>query len=761
MRNALVAAVPALVIAETWMRLERPERDGTRLLLVVALALLPALVPRLRARVAALALCALAAVSLAVRAAPWDARPFDSRHDFFGLLLSRLGNGVLDFYDVRLPFDPFFHPEMHAVLLVAAFGFAAALGLAAAARRPLASVLVLLVGAGWPATLLSNERDLARGALILGCALLLLGGLRDDARRVLTRAALAGGVLVLAALAASTQPAVAKSGFLDWEHWDPYTRPDRAVGVRYVWDAQYGGFRFPRKVTTVLKVKAPKRSVYWRATTLDEFTGSRWVERLRSITPELFDGKNSIISSDPLAPTAAYDSTRWKHSEFEVEALADNHVPAPSSPVAYGLDFHSAQFAHNGAVIVGAWLHRGDHYDVWSYLPDPSPAALARSQPLYPKEVEPYLEIADGVTAPRFAAPERAARMQTVLSYRPLARYFATYRPLYAQAQELAADAPSPYAAAVALETWFRESGGFTYDQHPATRGAAPLVTFVTRSKRGYCQHFAGAMALMLRYLGIPARVAEGFTSGKYDAKSTTWTVTDHDAHAWVEVWFRGYGWLPFDPTPGRGSLGAAYSISSPEFNASAAAALLVGAARRILDQYDKKQNSNFGEREISGAGFSVADTHRRHRSAANGAAHRGGSLGKLLLLLAALVVLAIAGAKALRRRARYATSDPRRLAWACRGELVDFLADQGVRIAPSAAPDELMLTLRERLEVDAKPFAGALSRARYGPPGGARSAAERARLELRELQAQVRSRVGLWRRVRGLVSLRSLGFAG
>ena len=92
----------------------------------------------------------------------------------------------------------------------------------------------------------------------------------------------------------------------------------------------------------------------------------------------------------------------------------------------------------------------------------------------------------------------------------------------------------------------------------------------MAEGKRGYCQHFAGAMALMLRFLGIPARVAAGFTSGKREDGG--WTVTDHNAHAWVEVWFPGYGWLAFDPTPGRGALAADYSVSSSGFNAGDAA---------------------------------------------------------------------------------------------------------------------------------------------------------------------------------------------
>ena len=54
----------------------------------------------------------------------------------------------------------------------------------------------------------------------------------------------------------------------------------------------------------------------------------------------------------------------------------------------------------------------------------------------------------------------------------------------------------------------------------------------------------------MLRYLGIPARVAVGFAGGTYDPKQRVWNISDREAHAWVEVWFKGYGWLPFDPTP-------------------------------------------------------------------------------------------------------------------------------------------------------------------------------------------------------------------
>ena len=90
---------------------------------------------------------------------------------------------------------------------------------------------------------------------------------------------------------------------------------------------------------------------------------------------------------------------------------------------------------------------------------------------------------------------------------------------------------------------------GFTYNENPAlTR--YPLETFLFASRVGYCQQFSGAMALLLRMGGVPARVAAGFTSGTYDRSSHQWVVTDRDAHAWVEAWFPKYGWVRFDPTP-------------------------------------------------------------------------------------------------------------------------------------------------------------------------------------------------------------------
>ena len=76
------------------------------------------------------------------------------------------------------------------------------------------------------------------------------------------------------------------------------------------------------------------------------------------------------------------------------------------------------------------------------------------------------------------------------------------------------------------------------------------MPAFLFEDRRGYCQQFSGAMALMLRMIGIPSRVASGFAPGGRDPQRGVFLVEDVDAHSWVEVYFAGIGWVPFEPTP-------------------------------------------------------------------------------------------------------------------------------------------------------------------------------------------------------------------
>ncbi len=98
----------------------------------------------------------------------------------------------------------------------------------------------------------------------------------------------------------------------------------------------------------------------------------------------------------------------------------------------------------------------------------------------------------------------------------------------------------------------FLHQSDFHYNERPAAvpPNRAPLDYFINDSHDGYCQHYAGAMAVLLRMGGIPARVATGFSPGGYSDRRKAWIVRDTDAHAWDEVWFDSFGWVTIDPTP-------------------------------------------------------------------------------------------------------------------------------------------------------------------------------------------------------------------
>jgi len=304
----------------------------------------------------------------------------------------------------------------------------------------------------------------------------------------------------------------------------------------------------------------------------------------------------------------------------------------------------------------------------------------------------------------------------------------------------VAGKASTQYGAVLALESWFRQTGGFHYDESPPRTSGAPLVAFVTRTKAGYCQHFAGAMALMLRMLGIPARVAVGFTSGTRDGDA--WVVTDHDAHAWVEVWFAGQGWVPFDPTPGRGTLGGDYTFASR--SQAAVAALRRGQLSGTVPARPTRIP------DVSDLGLTTATS-----------SDRAPWLVGVVLSLAVIWMLAVGIGKTVRRRLRYLSRDPRRVATASRQELEGFLCDQGVDVGPNTTLASLQHAVRLELGLDGRAFAAAVARARYGPPTTVEQGARTARVELRRLLRAARRDLSIWARLRGFVSLRSLRSGG
>jgi len=742
-RTAALCAGPAALLAWSWLRLGQPHAGASTALWLIVLAVAPALLPRPRWRAVATVPAAVLALHSALGV--WIVHPMR--------LLGRFGGGFLEFYDVRLPFAAVSHPRMEGVVLVALYAFCAAVAMAVAARRPVLASAAVLVTAGWPATLLTGPDDLLRGVALLAVVLSLVAGLDGPLRpRRLAVAALVGGAVILAAFAASTSSAVASGQVLHWQGWDFYTKPPRPVTVQYVWNSNFRGLHFPKKVTTVLTIKAPSKPTYWRATTLDEFAGSNWYETNGpSVAPTRINGRDEL-RGDPELPSAASDSRRWVQQEVTVGALRDDHLIGASVPVAYGPGSLAVDYSDGGvAHLHDNQLARGERYSVWSYEAQPTPRQLAALPARYPEQVrKTELSVEANVTAPPFGAPYRERRVAEIFAFSDRAR---PYQAFYRTARRIVGDPSNPYAAALELEAWFR-SGAFEYDETPPQSSTLPpLVAFVTQTRRGYCQHFAGAMALMLRYLGIPARVAAGFTSGEYDRSKHEWTVTDHDAHTWVEAWFPRYGWLPFDPTPGRGSLNGTYTASSPHFDLTDG---LFAVAQHL-------RRPGFDLRTLRGAHGNAATglTALKGRPKSGPVGSRIGSLLRLLVLVAAALVVLIAAAKVAVRKRRYLTRDPRKLARACVRELSDFVSDQGAKAPPSATLGELAQLVEAELGVSASAFVSAAAQARFGPATAAREAARSARRELHSLRRELRRALTRTERALGLVSLRSLGLTG
>jgi hypothetical protein len=159
-------------------------------------------------------------------------------------------------------------------------------------------------------------------------------------------------------------------------------------------------------------------------------------------------------------------------------------------------------------------------YSVYSFLEDESAPIQATPEPLRPRERVQLLQLPAALD-PRIPRLTRQA----------------------------IAGEPTEIERARAIETYLRSNYGYTLQLLPK-EVPDPLATFLFDRKRGHCEYFASAMAVMLRTAGIPSRVVTGFQSGVYNPLTKLQIVRASDAHSWVEAWIAGRGWTTFDPTP-------------------------------------------------------------------------------------------------------------------------------------------------------------------------------------------------------------------
>jgi hypothetical protein len=116
-------------------------------------------------------------------------------------------------------------------------------------------------------------------------------------------------------------------------------------------------------------------------------------------------------------------------------------------------------------------------------------------------------------------------------------------------AEEITRNRPTPLARALAIERFLNQNYRYSLDNESGS-AADPLGDFLFEHKAGHCEYFAAAQAVMLRAVGIPCRVVNGFRRGEFNSWSDHFVVRQSDAHSWVEAYFEGGGWVEFDPTP-------------------------------------------------------------------------------------------------------------------------------------------------------------------------------------------------------------------
>jgi hypothetical protein len=213
-----------------------------------------------------------------------------------------------------------------------------------------------------------------------------------------------------------------------------------------------------------------------------------------------------------------------------------------------------------GQTAAGVWgagrgIHRADAYRARVYVPSPTRQELEAAVPaFYPDPVLEDLtfDAESGAYGESIEVLVRAFKERPFLvSYGaqnavpPLRR--SNLRRIYGLSRQLLAGASTPYDYLQAIQRHLQD--GFAYDETPPP-AARTLDGFLFDAKSGFCQQYSGAMALMLRMGGVPARVATGFAPGSFDEGARRYVVRDIDAHSWVQAWFEGIGWVDFDPTP-------------------------------------------------------------------------------------------------------------------------------------------------------------------------------------------------------------------
>lgn len=258
---------------------------------------------------------------------------------------------------------------------------------------------------------------------------------------------------------------------------------------------------------------------YWRGRVYDHYENGAWT--------------NASTVTENFAPSEGALEIPHQQARFETEltfTIRSNQqslLYAPAEPV---------WFDHGGAVSIR--LLPGERYDVLAWRAEPA-ILTGSSYRVRALTGNPSVQDLRGAGE---NYPEWVASLYLQIPQE-------LDRELQPLAEEITRDASTPYDKAAAITAYLRNEIEYQTFVAPPPPGTDPALWVLFEYKRGFCNFSASIEVLMLRSIGIPARMAVGFAEGKYDGVTNSYTVRRSDAHAWPEVYFPGIGWVEFEPT--------------------------------------------------------------------------------------------------------------------------------------------------------------------------------------------------------------------
>jgi protein-glutamine gamma-glutamyltransferase len=258
----------------------------------------------------------------------------------------------------------------------------------------------------------------------------------------------------------------------------------------------------------------------WRGITLRNFDGRNWSNNRSQRVLFQRPGEGFILPK-PIAGVRDI-GRRPIHYRVLMEPVGINVFFLAARPEELEGDYKNVGMDEGGAIFNLDLQHPVNRYQASSDIAQPAPSVLRRAGGNYPPDLDAgYLEL------PRTLDP----RIRSL-------------------AEQITASSDNRYDKASAIETYLRTHFQYTL-QLSRTVPRDPLANFLFERKQGHCEYFASSMAIMLRTLGIPARIVNGFHSGEFNDLTSQYVIRASDAHSWVEAFFPNYGWISFDPTPG------------------------------------------------------------------------------------------------------------------------------------------------------------------------------------------------------------------